>query len=50
MSADLVLPNFISALESADPTISCGLIIEYLYVLVKAATNIKEREQYHAVI
>ena len=34
LTADLALPHYISAVEAADPSLSCSIIIEYLTILV----------------
>jgi hypothetical protein len=34
LSCDLVLPHYISAIETADPSLSRALLVEYLAILV----------------
>ncbi len=45
-----MLPHFISAIQSADPNLSCNIIIQYLSTLVLASVSVKAREQFHAIV
>lgn len=50
LTPDLVLPHYIAAVDTADPSLSCQIVIEYLAILVQASTSFTEREQFAAIV